>query len=185
MDICPNIFANDTGTGTVNSIATVFDPFETYTFHCITHYLLVAINAVSANYFCEASGAWNPTFTPCSGRQTLKRILDQNNRLLSESSSSFSNLFRNSHLDKRHCHWSQHRQNTLNRPILAGSIAIYTCDPGFTLIGSNTSTCKARNGTWSTPEPSCSCKQQFIFNYARLIIITYFQTSGHLPEHFC
>ena len=67
VDICPNIFANDT-TGTVIPPGE-FDPFYTYTFQCIANYILTAINAVSANYFCEASGNWNTTFTPCTGNE--------------------------------------------------------------------------------------------------------------------
>ena len=131
-----------------------FDPFYTYTFQCIANYLLTAINAVSANYFCEASGAWNTTFTPCTGSKQI--ILDQTTA--ANLLSSFSNLFRLFRLwQTANSSLEPHRRTHSNRPI-AGSIAIYTCDPGFTLIGSNTSTCSS-NGTWSTPEPFCSCKQ--------------------------
>ena len=157
MDICPNIFANDT-TGTVNPSSSEFDPFFTYTFQCIANYLLVAINAVSANYFCEASGAWNTTFTPCSGRQTLLTNNWLYFLLRLATCDPIASLTNGTVTGAT-------STNTLNRPI-AGSIAIYTCDPGFALIGSNTSTCSS-NGTWSTPAPSCSCK--FIFNYCQAI----------------
>ena len=52
-------------------------------------------------------------------------------------------------------------QVSLNGTIL-GSIATYTCDPGFNLTGDMERTCQA-NGDWSGSEPVC--QSQFISKY--------------------
>ena len=134
-----------------------FDPFYTYTFQCIANYLLTATNTISANYSCEASGAWNATFTPCTGRanEFWQQSLNLSSYFSLATCVAIATLTNGTVTGAT-------STNTLNRPI-AGSIAIYTCDPGFTLFGSNTSTCSS-NGTWSDPEPFCSRKQFIIFN---------------------
>ena len=41
--------------------------------------------------------------------------------------------------------------------ILEGSIATYSCDVGYELIGETTVTCS--NGTWSASPPTCMFKE--------------------------
>ena len=39
-----------------------------------------------------------------------------------------------------------------------GSMATYTCDPDYPLVGSDTRVCQS-NGTWTLEEPRCGCSQ--------------------------
>lgn len=43
-----------------------------------------------------------------------------------------------------------------------GSTAVYTCNRGFRLIGSDRRTCQ-KNGVWSGQQPTCKCKQLLIY----------------------
>ena len=51
---------------------------------------------------------------------------------------------------------TENTANILNRPV-AGSNASFTCNPGFSLSGSDPLTCQA-NGIWSASEPTCQSK---------------------------
>ena len=158
MDICPNIFANDTGTGTVNPSAPPFDPFFTYTFQCIANYLLTAIKRSFGQLFLRS--IWSleyDVYTMQSGiRQTI--ILDQttDSYLLLR----LATLFRYSLLDKRHSHWShidEHTQSTDSR---------LDCNLHLrSWLHANWSRIRqsaARTEPGLLQKPFCSCKQQFI-----------------------
>ena len=55
---------------------------------------------------------------------------------------------------------------------VTGTIATYTCDPGFVLVGSETQMCMT-DGTWSGQPPTCSESKQCHEYLYSLIDISY------------
>lgn len=53
-----------------------------------------------------------------------------------------------------------------------GSVAHYTCNSGFALEGNESRTCQS-NGQWSSAEPVCRRKEQFLSDVKICIIIIY------------
>ena len=65
---------------------------------------------------------------------------------------------------------------------MVGDAAIYTCDPGFSLVGESRLTC-ASNGTWSGIPPVCTRKKNLIPSHAtNRYICVYCWCSCNVPS---
>ena len=72
-----------------------------------------------------------------------------------------------------------------------GSVATYSCDPGYALMGQTTRTCEdisggtVTKGTWSGTEPSCSSQSLSMYLGHYLVHINIFQWScvSHYQNH--